>query len=306
MAGHAYDNAFKILSDVRTGLNEYTDALWQGTQTHGKYSNSWLLTQINNAQSRIYSLMMKTEAKTIFYEEASITGSSSVFTLPWDFGRLLQFEDAQGYKVHPTSAKYTPVQGAEGSKNLYYRDGRTLIVTKSGVSDTYTLKYYKIPRRMTFGLAATSSGSNDLRLADDVTSIRLDDYYNGLRIDNYTQAKTATISDYVASTRSATTNNSITWVASTDYYGTVSDLPDEVHHLIAPLAIILAKATHPASQTPPTKTEIGMWGEMLLESMIAFVQEPEDIPIEDIFCDFGPGGGPMVHTLPGHDWPVFG
>jgi hypothetical protein len=303
MAGHAYENAYKLIHDVRVGVNEYSSGLWAGTDTSGKYSNTYLLEKINTAQSRIYALMMKTEARGVFYEEASITGVSSVFTLPWDYGRLLQFEDSRGYKVFPVSAKNTPLTGQQGSKNLYYRDGQTLVLTHSGVSDTYKLKYYKMPRKLTWGVAAASSGALDLRLAaTDVTVLR-NDYYNGFRIDNYTQGLSTTVTDFVASTRSATTA-AITWVASTDYYGTVSDLPEAVHHLLAPLAVILVKAQHPASQERPTREEMLLWGEMLMESMVGFITEPEDIPIEDIFCDFGDNLGMGGYLVPGHNSPV--
>ena len=300
MAGHAYTNAYKILHDVRHGVNEYSATLWAGTDTSGLYTNEYLLEKINAAQARIYALVMKTEARQIFYEEASLTGVNSVFTLPWDFGRLLQFEDERGFKVHPTSAKNKPISGVQGSSNLYFRDGNTYILTQSGITQTYTLKYYKKPRLLTFGIAAASSGANSLLMENSALVVRRDDYYNGFLIDNYTQAKTTTITDFTASTRAATTTSGeMTW-ASADVYGTVSNLPEEFHLLIAPFAAILAKAQHPASQEPPTKIELATWGEMLMEVIVGFVNEPDDIPIEDIFTDFGREFGGGGYSIPGH------
>lgn len=305
MAGHTYENAYKILHDVRQGVNEYSAGLWAGTETHGKYANSWLLTKINAAQSRMAALVMKTDVREFFYKSASISVASSSMTLPWDFGRIYQLEDANGYKVYPSTARITPVTGQEGIENLYYRSGKTLILNKSSVTATYTLKYFRQPKKMTYGSAAATSGLNALKMqAVDRTSGK-NDYYNNLVVDNYTQALSATISDYVGSTRVATTDNSITW-AENDVYGTVPDLPDELHHLVAPLAIMLVKAEHPASQEKPTQAELKAWGEMFLEALVAYANQPDDINMEDLFCDFGVGqiGAPI--NVPGQGYLIYG
>jgi len=306
MSAHTYENAYKMIRDVRVDLNEFSANLWTGTDTSGKFDNTYIIDKINAAQARIYSLMMKTEAKEIFQTSASITGSSSVYTLPADFGKIIQFEDTMGRKVFPSTAKVLPATGEVGSDRLYYRKGNTLVLNKSGVSDTYTLKYYKRPRRLTWGLAATSSGLNTLYLADTDITNRTNDYYNDFIVDNYTQGKSGTISDYVGSTRAATTGGTITWAASTDYYGTVSDLPFETHIHVAPLAVILVKAMHPAAQERPTKAEMDLWASMFMETMVAFTNQPEDVPIEDVFCDFDPavdaGGG---YNVPGQGYTVY-
>lgn len=306
MAGHAHENAYKFISDVRQGLNEYSTALWAGTDTSGKFSNNYIIEKLNAAQARMYALIMKSEVRAIFYESASVSVSSSAITLPWDYGKILQLEDADGYKVFPSSAKITPITGEEGNENLYYRDGNTLVLNKSGVSATYTLKYFKKPRKMTYGIAAASSGLNTLVMAaTDITMLR-NDYYNGLIVDNYTQGNYGSISDFVASTRVATTDSSITWVASTDYYGTVPDMPEEFHHLIAPLAVIIIKAEHPAAQERPNQVEVNLWASMFAEVMSAFSNQPDDIPIEWIFTDFqgdiGVGAGVNV---PGQGYLIY-
>ena len=300
MAGHAHENAYKFIGDVRQGLNEYSAALWAGTDTSGKFSNNYIIEKLNSAQARMYALIMKSDVREIFYESADATVTSSVITLPWDYGRILQLEDADGNKVFPSSAKITPVTGTGGSRRLYYRDGNTLVLNESGVTDTYTIKYFKKPRRMTYGIAASSSGLNTLYLAATDISVLRDDYYNGLLVDCYTQGKYGTITDYVGATRVATTDSAITWVASTDYYGTVPDMPEEFHHLIAPLAVILIKSEHPAAQERPTQPEMMLWTTMFAETMAAFSNQPDDISLEYIFTDFGPGlAGPGV-MIPGH------
>lgn len=304
MSAHTYENAYKLIRDVRVDLNEFSANLWTGTDTSGKFDNTYIIDKINLAQARIYALMMKTEAKEIFQTSTTITGVSSVYTLPADFGKIIQFEDDEGYQVFPSTAKVLPRTGEVGSDRLYYRKGNTLVLNKSGVTDTYTLKYFKRPRRLTWGVAGTSSGLNSLYLADTDVTNRINDYYNGFIVDNYTQGKSGTISDYVGATRVATTDGAITWVASTDYYGTVSDLPFETHIHIAPLAVILVKAAHPAAQERPTKAEMDLWATMFMETMGAFTRDPEDIPIEDIFCDFSNEVSFGGYNVPGQGYLI--
>lgn len=304
MAGHTNENAYKILYNVRNGLNEYSAGLWAGSETHGKFSNTYLINKINQAQARMVALMLKTDAREFYYKSASVSVASSVITLPYDYGKVMQLEDTEGHKVYPSTAKITPVSGAEGSENLYYRSGRTFVLNKSSVTATYTLKYFRQPLKMTYGAATAGSGLNSLILqAHDLTSGR-NDYYNNLTIDNYTQALTATISDYTGATRTAVTDNAITW-ATSDIYGTVPDLPDELHTLVAPLAIILVKSEHPAAQERPSGQEIKQWGEMFMEAIVAYSNQPDDISYESLFCDFGVGSAGQGLDIPGQGYMIY-
>jgi hypothetical protein len=306
MAGHTNENAYKILYNVRIDLNEYSAGLWAGTETHGKYSNTYLLNKMNDAQARMVALMLKADAREFYYSTSSVSVVSSVITLPYDFGRIMQLEDSQGYKVYPSTAKITPVTGAEGSDNLYYRSGRTLVLNKAGVTDTYTLKYFRQPRKLTWGAATAGSGLNSLILAaSDLTSGR-NDYYNNLTIDNYTQGLSATISDYVGSTRTATTaTTAITW-ATSDIYGTVPDLPDELHGLVEPLTVIMVKQLHPASQEKPGATELKLWAEQFMEALVAYSNQPDDISMESIFTDFQLNTPGMAIDVPGQGYLIQG
>lgn len=294
MAGNTNENAYKLIKDVREGVNEYSAGLWAGTDTHGKFSNTYIIGKLNAAQARMYALLMRTEARGLFYKSADATVTSSVITLPSDFGRIIQLEDGDGYKVYPDTPKNTPLTGDDGSAHRYYRSAKTLVLMQSGVSDTYTLKYYKQPRRVTYGAAASGSGLNALKMAASELTSGTSDYYNNLVVDNYTQGLSCTISDYVGSTRVATTDNTITW-AENDVYGTVPDLPDEFHILVAPLAVILIKAENPAAQERPNAAEIKLWGEMFMEVVSGYVEQPEDKTLESIFCDFG--GGSITGVL---------
>lgn len=300
MAAHSYENALKILYDLRNDINEYSSGLWLGTDTSGKFTNAWLLKRINDAQKHIYSIIMKTTAREIFATSTDLTGSSGVFTLPWDYGRVIQFEDEDYNLVFPASYKNTPRKNSTGSDNVYYQKGRTFVVMDDGESGTYRLKYYKKPRDIVFGKASGGS-SGSITLEDAVYTIRINDYYNNMVLDNYTDASYATISDYIASTRAATVTGMTG--AENDYYGLVPDMPDEFHHLIAPFAAILVKE-HPASQEKPTKREIDMWNFQMAEALSGFIGNPEDVPSEDLFCDYG-GGHPMPINIPGLGYTIW-
>lgn len=303
MAAHNFENALKMLYDVRISINEYTSALWLGTDTYGKFTNEWLLQKTNDAQKHIYAIMMRQpDVRGVFYKAASIVGSSSVFTLPWDYGKIIQFQDADGIPISPSSPKILPADGTTGSRYLYYRSGNTLVLNKSGVSETFTLKYWKKPRDLTFGMASAGAATS-LTLADAVYTKRIDDYYNGMILDNYTDASYDTITDYDGATHVATFAT-MTGAAS-DYYGIVPDMPSEFHHLIAPYAAILAKATHPASPMRPSKEEVLEWRQQMADAMSGFIGNREDVSSEDLFCDFDITGGPVPINIGGQGYIIY-
>ena len=248
-----YENCYKILESVRYGINEYSTGYVQGTDTTCPHSNSYLVDKINTAQRFIYTLLFP-RIPGQFLTETSLTGSDSVFTLPWDFGRLRWFKDDYGNQVYPIDVDRLHYSGATGYDRLYYRKGNTLVLDKDGVSDTYTLYYYKKPRDLDQG-KASDGGTNSITLAS--TGKKIDDYYNNMTIENITQDWTDTISDYTGSTRVATlaANDG----AADDYYGIVSDLPEMFHFLIAPKAVHLVKAESPITKEKPKKTELDEW-----------------------------------------------
>ena len=115
----------------------------------------------------------------------------------------------------------------------------------------------------------------------------IDDYYNGMIVENITQAITDTITDYVASTKIATVTST---PANDDWYGLVPEIPEIFHHLIAPRAIMIAKAEHPVSPEKPTRAEMELWKSAVQEALVAFGGD-SDITPEDIWCDFDTGHG---------------
>ena len=288
-----YHNAYQILGDVREGLNEFSTALQQGTDTYGKYSNSYIMLKINRAQRMLYAKLFK-RIEEHFLTSVDLVGVDSVYTLPWYFGKIRRFEDENDIKVLPVSIDHRPTVNGRGSDSLYYHKGNTLVLTRSGVTKTYTLWYYKKPRELDQG-AATATDT----LAS--TAKEIADYYNGMTIE---QVETTTdqgeITDYTAA---RVITSGIT-LASTKYYGIVSDLPEMFHQLIAPLGVMLCKAEHPVSPEKPTKSEIGFWNDELEDAIVAFAGNKGDVPPEDIWTDFGGGRGGGGVNIPGQGYLI--
>ena len=284
-----YHNGYDILSDVRDSLNENDDVLVKGTATYGKYSNTFIMKSVNRAQRVIYAKLF-IRLKESFLTSVDVTGVASVFALPWDFGTMRRFEDESGAKVSPMSIDHRPGLGNSGSRNNYYRKGNNLVVNRSGVTDTYTLWYLKKPREIEQGL---STGSNTLAATAKV----LADYYNGLILENVTDSAIYNITDYSA-VRVVTLESGT--LATDKYYGTVSDLEEPFHHLIAPLAAMIAKADHPVAPEKPSQSSLRLWKGELDDAILAFGGRQGDILEEDLWTDFNNGGGYTGVLLPGH------
>jgi hypothetical protein len=288
-----YHNAYTILSDVREGLNEYSTALVQGTATHGKFSNTFILKKINRAQRLLYAKLM-IRIKGAFLTSYSSACSSGVFTLPWDFGQIVRFEDENGVKVYPKDVNWKPTHGMQGSDNVYYRSANTFVLMDTSVSATYKLWYYRKPREITMGAA---SGENTLAS----TAKGIADYYNGMIIEDISGNTYDTIDDYSAA---RVVDVDIT-IDSGHYYGIVSDLPEMFHPLIAPLAQMICKAEHPVSPEKPTQAEVALWKQELEDAITAFGHSQGDIPSEDIWTDFGEVISPGVN-IPGQGYTIPG
>lgn len=277
-----YENCYEILSQLRQGINEYSTGLLQGTDTSGAHQNSYLVKKINEAVRFIYGILLR-RIPEVFFETIPIVGSNSVFSLPWDFGRLLLFKDENGNKVFPFDPKNGKLVNETGSDRLYYRKGQTLVLDKDGVSKTYTLLYYRKPRDLDQG-KSSAGGAQSITLATTAKAIA--DYYNGMVIENITDANVDTISDYTAARVATITGTG----AAEKYYGIVSDIPEPFHHLIAPKAIHLVKLESPVIQEKVTQLSLNEWDNQLSMDISAYAGS-DDIDYEDLFADYDEGSG---------------
>jgi len=270
-----YLNGYTLLEKVRVRLNESDEAYVQGTDETGKYSNDQVMDGINDAQRFLFAFLLK-RIPYHFEVDLAITGVSSVYTLPADFGVLRYFKDSDGYQIHPIATQQRKTDSATGSDQHYYRKGNTLVIDEDGVSEVNTLTYYKKCRELTQGKSA-AGGALSVTLAS--TSKAIVDFYNGLVIENITDSTVDTITDYTAA-RVATVSN--TWAAD-KYYGTVSDIPEPFHHLITPRAVHEITGNYPVVQEKPTKTGKDMFMEDLYETLSAYAGPTKDTYDSDLW-----------------------
>jgi len=280
-----YENAYKILSSVRLGLDEYSTAYVQGTDTTGAHDNLFLMDKINTAQRFIFNLLYKRMPHE-FLTEVSLTPTSSVYTLPADFGSLIWFKDENGYQVYPVTVDRLKTTNATGSDRMYYRKANTLVLDKTGVSTAYTLYYKKKARDIHTG-SASAGAATSITLSSTYAS-KIADHYNGMTIENITQDWVDTIDDYSAA-RVATISET---AAASDYYGIVPDIPEMFHTLIAPKAILDVRLESPVVKRKSAKADKDNFWEMLIETLRAYAGSAQDIELDDIFGDGGNGSMP--------------
>lgn len=292
-----YHNTYTMLGDLRRGVNEYSDNLLNGTSTSGKYDNDWLVRScLTRAQNLIYgALLLRKSTHEVFRTSASVSVSSSVITLPANFSKIYELRDSDGKKVFPSEANNSPPESANGSDRRYYREGNTLIVQQSGVNATWTLYYYKRPRDLHQGQAGSENTFS-------TTAKIIADYYNTVTIEDITGGWTGEISDYTAARVITVSGQTL---SENDYYGTVSELPEEFHHFIVPRAVMICKATHPAAQEKVGQDELRLWGEELMEAMNSFAGSQSDITQEELWTDFGSGRQRLGYNIPGQGYTIY-
>ncbi len=272
-------NAYELVSDVRRGMNEYSTAFMQASDTTGAYSNETIIKKINDAQRYLWNILF-TRFPDIFLKSTTLTGVASVYTLPADFFVLRRFENDDKIKIRPMNLDEKHVSDTAGSEYHYYRKGNTLVMDKDAITDTFTLWYFSRCRDLNQGMSS-AGGALSLTLAS--TARKEADYYNNMTIENITDDWTDTISDY-SSARvcilAAQTG------AASKYYGIVSELPETFHHLIAPRAIILLKDII-RSPEKPTVTELRAFQEMLTETLRSYAGTMHgDVTWSSIFESF--------------------
>lgn len=270
-----YDNCYDIIADVRRDINEYSVSLVQGAD-EGAWDNGLITQKINLSQTFIYNLLFK-RMKHEFRKIVSLTGVDSEYTLPADFAKIEWFKDENGLQVYPIGIQDVTPNGS--SKRLYYRKADKLILDKPGITDTYTLYYRWKPRKIHSGKSTAGASSS---ITFGAEAVGRTDYYNGMVVENITQDWADEITGYT-SARVATITET---AAKDDYYGLVPEIPEMFHHLIAPRASMLLRASNPLAQTPVTSAEMSLFNEDLLETLRAYAGSGEDVDISRVFSDY--------------------
>lgn len=289
-----YLNCYTLLEKVRVLLNEYSAAYVQGTDTTGKYNNAQIVDGINAARRYIYNLLLK-RIPHEFEKETTLVGVNSVYTLPADFGVLRYFKDSDGCQIYKIGQNQRKVTGQTGSDQHYYRRAGTLILDKSGVTETCTLIYYKKCRELDQGVS-TAGGALSLTLAS--TAKKIVDYYNDMMIENVTDDWTDTISDY-SSARVCTIAQT---GAASKYYGIICDMPEPFHYLYPSRAVFEITGNYPVVQEKPTQSGFELFNQNFVATLKAYAGEALDSYPEDIWCEYGYSLGSLseVDRIPGH------
>lgn len=273
-----HKNCYDIVGDVREALNEYSPAYVQGNDTSGTYNNRYLIRKINEALSHIYTILMKRpDISQEFLGEADLVGVNSVYTLPADFGKLIEFRNPEGIKIDPIIQTERRFVDGAGNQLQYYRTGNTLVIDFNGLNTTCKLFYYKKPKEIHLGVFSAGD-TNTVTL--DKTAKKIADYYNDVVIEDVTDEEFYTITDYTTA-RVATIVG--TGVAG-NYYGTVPDVPEVFHKFIALLATYETKSELSVAQEKPSVKELTIIGESI-NAAIAAYSGNEDIPAEEFFMD---------------------
>lgn len=292
-----YFNGYALLEKLWIQLVGYGPSIagyLAGTDTTGPYSNPQIMDGINDAQRFLYSTLM-TRIPYEFEEEISLTGVSSVYTLPADFGTLRFFKDSRGLQIHPIKPDQRRTVSGSGSDQLYYRKGNTLVIDKAGVTEVCTLIYYRKARDIEQGKASAGAAAS---ITFATTAKKIADYYNGLVLENATKDWVDTIDDYSAA-RVATISET---AAADDYYGTVSDIPEPFHFLLVPRAVFEITGKYPIVKEKPNVSGIELFNQDLLATLRAYAGNTLDKNVEDVWCDYESGGIGRGYdgVIPGH------
>lgn len=292
-----YLNGYTLLEKLWIQLVGYSSnitAYVNGTDTTGPYSNAQIMDGINAAQRYLYNTLF-TRIPHEFEEEIALTGVSSVYTLPANFGSLRFFKDSRGFQIHPIKTDQRRTVDGSGSDQLYYRKGNTLVIDRAGISEVCTLIYYRKCRDIEQGKASAGEAE---AITFATTAKTLVDYYNGLTLENITKGWVDTIDDYSAG-RVATISET---AAASDYYGTVSDIPEPFHFLMIPRAVFEITGNYPIVKEKPKASGVKFFDEQFLATLRAYAGPALDEYAEDIWCDYGSGGIGYGYDgiLPGH------
>ncbi len=286
-------NAFELLSQVRYGINDYSTAKMQGTDTTGPFQNTELMRHINNAQYHIWSILFE-QMPEIFLKNDDITFTESEATLPADCFKIREILNSDLQVISSINLG----ERLSGNRFHYYRYGNKIRIdyatTMSGlfendpsgdvqpsIADTGSIWYYSRCRELEMGMTS-AGGALSATLA--TTAKKVVDYYNDMDIEDVTNDAVDTITDYTTA-RVATVSN--TWAASR-YYGIVSELPAIFHPLISEYALIQVKK-NPKSPVQPTKADFQLFNEMLTSTMKSYAgTQNTDLSLDNMINDFRP------------------
>lgn len=241
-------NSYFMLSDLRDNVGEATEAHWDDAE---------LLRKLNQANVEVGFLVSETTGDWLMKKD-DFTPVASVITLPSDCAKPVYMEDKSSGKEIPIRDTVRERRvDRTSSLSLYggyvsaYMVGNTIEINQDSFTDEVTLWYERRLINLSAGTIATGA-STSLKFDADNEPNGSDDYYNGVGVECMDASTkviklVSAISDYVGSTYTATV---VGTPVSSDFYGTIPQIPEEGHGLIVLKATLLCIAK-PSSALDP-------------------------------------------------------
>ncbi|KKM72962.1 hypothetical protein LCGC14_1415300 [marine sediment metagenome] len=240
-------NAYMMMLEVRDNIGEETPKKWDDAAIQRK---------LNGAQRRLAMLLSMSPGDWLV-KSADLTPSNSLITLPTDCMKPVYLEITGNKQpipirtnVRDRSIGRLPASGLGVWEYEAYLLKDYIEVNVDSFSTGVTLWYQQRVPDLALGVVATGSASTlVLQVANEPNGN--DDYYNGVTIEvidtNFNINIVSTVSDYDGGTFTITLTGTPT---TSDFYGTIPELPEECHDLMVLMATTKLLASPGAALDP--------------------------------------------------------
>lgn len=246
-------NAYELILDVRSNLTEATESF---------FKDASLLRKLNKFQRRVAGRLMEMPGDWMLTKSSELTPSSGVITVPSDCVKPAYLEEVSSGR--PVNIEGTvrerrfdrPIGATiyDGAITAYLQ-GSSIVVNQDSYATGVYLWYYYRPVDLHAGVLGAAASATVLPFELANFPSPTDDYYNGREVEvigdlSEMSKGLHTITDYAGSTGYAAVAAMSTAAESGDYYGTVSQLPEEAHDLIVAETTLECVAQLGASVNP--------------------------------------------------------
>lgn len=250
-------NAYEMIEQIRYNIGETVAAHWGDRQ---------LLRQLNLEHMDVARKVLDSPGDWLLTKSDSITPSSSQLALPSDCVKPAAVEEVSSGRVVPISTtirerRISRMSGTSLSSGVVeaYLIGNYIEVNQESFTEPCYIWYQKRVVELHMGECGASSGATAVHFELANWPSGVDDYYNGVVVqvrdqtDNVLNVNEA-ISDYAGQTGIATIADPTVTPASGDFYGTVSQLPEEL------MPWIILRTTTKALARPSSTFEKEIFG----------------------------------------------
>lgn len=245
-------NAYEMLEQLRYNIGETTEAHWK---------DKMLLRQLNLEHSEVARKVLDSPGDWLLEKSSSITPSSSQLSLPSDCVKPAAIEEvASGRVVLVRGTVRERRTGRQAGTTLSagtveaYLIGNKIEINMDSYSEACYIWYQKRVIELHAGVCGSGTDGTHVEFELAHWPSGVDDYYNDIMVEvrdetdhklNVNQA----ITDYVGLTGVAEIASAAATPASGDFYGTVSQLPNEA------LPVVILRATTKALARPSSTFE---------------------------------------------------